>query len=112
MRTIVHGEKWFLCDDNGGDLVSGDPVHLLGFHGFYLVAEQDGRANANRPRAREWETWELIDINGGSLVSGDTVVLRNTAHGEARFLVAEEDGRANANRTSAGDWEAWTITFH
>ncbi|MCB9553893.1 MAG: hypothetical protein H6705_18820 [Myxococcales bacterium] len=37
----------------------GDIVRLRGVHGCYLVAEEDGRAQANRPHAGPWEAFRL-----------------------------------------------------
>jgi hypothetical protein len=99
-------ETWKLIDIDGGQLESGDRVHLLGRHGRYLVAESGGAANADRSWAREWETWELIDGNGGQLQSGDPIHLLGF-HGN--YLVAEPDGAANANRPWAEAWETWTF---
>jgi|GEM_PF-569928 len=75
-------------------------IALLGHHGRYVVAEKDGTANANRPKANTWEQFQLIWNADGS------VSLRSF-HG--KYLVAERDGRANANRAKLGPWEKWRL---
>ena len=68
------------------------PVHLKTHKGFYLVAEKGGggAVNANRKKAREWETFTLIDLNGGPLYPGDKIHLK-TYNGK-HYVVAEGGG--------------------
>ncbi|MEZ4472001.1 MAG: hypothetical protein R3F60_14640 [bacterium] len=84
----------------GGGGGPGGRVTLRSFHGKYVVAEADGKANANRDQAREWEHWQLIRNGNG------TVSLKGF-HG--KYLVAEPDGRANADRPVAREWEQWRM---
>ncbi len=85
-------------------------ISLKSHHGKYLVAEADGRLNANRDRIGSWEKFKLLDPNNtGStreVKYGDTISLRSH-HG--KYVVAEADGRANANRDAIGAWEKWTV---
>ncbi|MCB1025449.1 MAG: hypothetical protein KDB79_13720, partial [Acidobacteria bacterium] len=77
----------------------------------YLVAEDDGRLNANRPSSGDWEKFRIIyssnpGAQGGVVNFSHKISLRSFHN---KFLVAEENGRANANRTAIGPWEQWSI---
>lgn len=87
----------------GPSPLPGGKITLLGAHGKYVVAENDGKANANRKHANTWETWTVQHNANG------TVSLRSY-HG--LYLVAESNGAANANRSKASHWEQWTPIKH
>jgi len=91
-------------------LKMNDLISLKSHHGKYLVAEADGRLNANRDRIGSWEKFTILDPNNTASTRevkyGDTISLRSY-HG--KYVVAEADGRANANRDAIGEWEKWTI---
>lgn len=80
-----------------------DRITLRSAHDKFVVAENDGAANANRDKALAWETFTVIDNRDG------TVSLR-TDHNT--FVVAENDGRARADRTAIGAWEKFTVERH
>lgn len=87
----------------------GATLSLRSDHGTYVVAEDDGRANANRGAVGDWERWVVLGPNGeasGAVECGAQIALRG-AHG--RYLVAESDGRANADRWGVGEWERFTV---
>lgn len=67
-------------------------ISLKTHKGFYLVAEKGGggAVNANRKKAREWETFTLIDLNGGHLYPRDKIHLK-TYNGK-HYVVAEGGG--------------------
>lgn len=89
----------------------GDTIALRSFHGKYVVAEGDGRANANRDAIGDWEKWIVVRSGASDsdlfLAHGDVISLRSFHN---RYLVAEADGNANANRGAIGEWERFTIT--
>ncbi|HRI06404.1 MAG TPA: RICIN domain-containing protein, partial [Nannocystaceae bacterium] len=88
----------------------GGKINLRGHHGKWLVAEDNGALNANRPHAQTWETF-TVERAGPSqhtshLAFGDVIALRSF-HG--KYVVAEENGAANANRGAIGPWEKWVV---
>jgi len=91
-------------------LKMNDLISLKSHHGKYLVAEADGRLNANRDRIGSWEKFTILDPNNTASTReakyGDTISLRSY-HG--KYVVAEVDGKAKADRTAIGPWEKWTI---
>lgn len=42
-----------------GNVFEGDKIALLSVHDKFLVAEQNGTINANRPQIGPWEAWEI-----------------------------------------------------
>ncbi|MCL2927900.1 MAG: Cys-every-fifth RiPP peptide CefA [Trichodesmium sp. MAG_R01] len=88
----------------------GDTISLQSAHNKYLVAEENGQANANGDAIGSWEQWTILR-SGNSLsqvfvTAGDIVSLKS-AHN--KYLVAEENGQANANSDAIGSQERWTI---
>lgn len=83
--------------------LDGRIVTLRSHHGKYVVAEQDGRARADREAADAWERWTVV-VHGGDVVS-----LRSH-HG--KYLAAETRGGANANRDRIDAWEKWRLVRH
>lgn len=77
-----------------------DPITLRSAHDKFVVAENDGAANANRDKALAWETFVVIDNRDGTI---SLLTDHNT------YLVAEIDGGANANRNKIGAWEKFTV---
>lgn len=88
----------------------GDKISLKSDHNKFMVAESDGKLNANRDVADSWEKFEIVrsgDTKNNIYVTfGDTISLRS-CHG--KYVVAESDGSANANRDDIGDWEKFTL---
>ena len=83
-----------LCDH-------GHKIALKSNHGKYVVAEKDGKANANRKHARSWETFTV------EYLGGNKIALKST-HG--KYLVAEKkDKEVNANRPHRKSWETFTV---
>ncbi|WP_257326913.1 fascin domain-containing protein [Pseudoalteromonas rhizosphaerae] len=74
-------EQFNLIDINGGDLLSGDEIHIQTTSGYYFVAEQGGGAalNANRTAASIWETFTIeLPNNPGALIqNGDNIALKS-----------------------------------
>ena len=65
------------------------------------MAEQDGRANANRKNARSWETLTVEELGGNKIAL-------KSAHG--KYFAAEEyDNEINANRESRLSWEIFEV---
>ncbi len=93
-----------------GAIKYGDTVALKSYHGTYLVAEADGRANADRAALGPWEQFRIVRSGPSTLANyvsyGDLVSLESH-HG--RYLVAESDGSANANREKIGGWERFRV---
>ena len=58
---------------------------MKSYHGKYVVAEPNGKANANRGAIGSWEIWTVTFI-------GDDQVQFKGAHGK---YLAESDGDAN-----------------
>ena len=70
-------------------------------YGKYVVAEGNGRANANRPWRRSLETFYVY------FVGGDKVQFKNP--NLKKYLVAERNGDVNANRRWGKEWETWRV---
>ena len=88
-------QKWFGCTDG-----LACKVGLKTQYNKYVVAEKDGKANANRD-------WMLShEIFSVTFIGGDKVQFKGH-HG--KYLVAEKDGTVNANRPQAWAWETWTV---
>ena len=67
---------------------------------MYLVAERNGKANANRRHARNWETFQPVHQGG------DKYAFKSHHN---KYLVAERDGSLNANRGRIGRWEQFRV---
>ena len=81
----------------------GNKLALGSFHGKYVVAEEDGAANANRNARDMWETF-TVEEDGGNRVA------LKSFHG--KYLVAEDSAHnyeVNANRLVRGPWEIFTV---
>ena len=74
-------------------------IYFKGAHGKYLVAERDGKANANREVASLYETFEVIKKGNGFAFK--------SYHG--KWLVAEKNGALNANRPLALEHETFQV---
>ena len=74
-------------------------VNFKGAHGKFLVAEQDGKVNANREVDDVWETFEVTKKGNGFAFKSH--------HG--KWLVAEENGALNANRTKDSIYETFQV---
>ena len=88
-------KKLFGCTD--GSICK---VALKTHHNKYVVAEDNGKANANQDNLGAWEIFVVTFI-------GDDKVQFKGHHG--KYLVAEADGTVNANRPQASTWETWTV---
>lgn len=85
----------------------GSIIALQSHRGHFVVAEGDGRANANRGLRGAWEDWMIETADGSRKITcGEQVHLRS--HHD-RYLVAEPGGQANANRREARSWETFTL---
>ena len=69
-------------------------------HQKYLVAEENGLANANRDFEDSWERF-IVKSKGSSQFSFKAW--------NGKYLVAEPDGRLNANRGVPDIWETFTV---
>jgi hypothetical protein len=107
-------EKFRILDPNNiastREVRYGDIISLHSDHGKYVVAEADGRANANRDAIGPWEKWTILDPNNpnsGSVIPDDGRIALKSFHG--KYMVAEADHTVNANRDAIGPWEIWAI---
>ncbi len=98
-----------------GCIKYGDAIKIFfGSDYKFLVAEQNGSANANRTAGAQWESFLVQDTNGNTngndVKQGDKIALLSY---HSKYLVAEPNGDVNANRTAIGDWEKWQVdTFN
>ena len=84
------------------DIHEGATVALRSFHGKYLSAQPDGRAEWNRDHASTWEYFHLEKRQDGK------IALKG-AHG--MYVSAQPDGSVQINRREAppGGWEEFTV---
>ena len=75
-------------------------VGLQTHHKKFVVAEENGKANANRDKLDIWEIFSVIFI-------GENKVQLKGHHG--KYLGALSDGTVNANQDLADLWETWTV---
>ena len=80
--------------------IGKDKVVFKGRFGKYLVAELNGRVNANRGVPGPWETWTVEK-------KGKWKFAFKSFHG--KYLVAESNGEINANRDVALDLETFRV---
>ena len=80
--------------------IGKDKVQFKGRFGKYLVAELNGRVNANRDVPGAWETWTVEK-------RGKWQFAFKSFHG--KYLVAEPNGELNANRNVASEWETFRV---
>jgi len=73
----------------------GSKISLKSWRNKYVVAESNGKANANSDSV---QIWTVVARPGGK------IALKGS-HG--KYLVAERNGDANANRTRASSWETF-----
>ena len=85
----------FYCPPTGSICEVGLKTH----HNKYVVAEADGKANANRDK---FDAWAFLYV---TFIGEDKVQFKGPY---GKYLVAESDGTVNANRTQASTWETWT----
>ncbi|PYG87227.1 beta/gamma crystallin [Ruminiclostridium sufflavum DSM 19573] len=89
----------------------GDTISLRSCHGKYVVAESDGKANANRDKIGSWERFTLYRSgntqNANFFCIGDVISLKSCHN---KFVVAESNNVVNANRDKIGSWETWTVS--
>jgi len=82
--------------------LKGKTIALKSFHNRYVVAESNGRANANRGGIGPWEKFKV------ELLGNFKIALKSFHN---KYLVSEWFGGANANRVIRGPWEIFTIEF-
>lgn len=122
-------EVFTLTDTNGGELTSGDIIHLQSSDGSYLVAEGEGvptggggpnnAVNANRPSAGAWESFRISKVNGAGGVITENELISLQAYngwngGGGAFVVGDynfPNAKLRADRPGVGDWERFTIHF-
>jgi len=73
----------------------GSKISLKSWRNKYVVAESDGKANANKDSV---QIWTVVARPGGK------IALKGS-HG--KYLVAERNGKANADRLRARNWETF-----
>jgi hypothetical protein len=124
-RTQALGWEIFTIEDlNGGQLTSGDPIHIRhdGANGtrWYGTADVDGGGpgslfRVNRTTPLEWETFTILKAGGGPIGNGDQVNFQATAH--PFFMSAIDaggqtgDGSVVVDRSQALGWETFTLVF-
>lgn len=88
----------------------GDIISLKSYHNKFVVAESNGKANANRDKIGEWEKFTLIRSGNTQdenfFCIGDIITLKSYHN---KYVVAETNGTVNANRDRIGEWEKWTV---
>lgn len=100
-----------IIDVNGGQLNSGDTVHIQTNRNYYLMAFGGGGGDVSTSGwAMSWETFTIVKVGGtGAISGGNSVALRgpNGVH----YLVAEGGGggTVNCNRTAIGPFETFTL---
>jgi endonuclease/exonuclease/phosphatase family metal-dependent hydrolase len=89
------------------------PISLLGAHGDYFVAENNGGStvNANRSAIGSWEQFTLVGPSSYSdcIVDGDEV---NILTGGGKYFSAQSNGDLDADRTGAYTRETFTLINH
>ena len=83
---------------------SGDKVGFRSHHGKYVVAEADGRLNANRGHMLSWEQFDVVECPLPGCIG------LKSHHG--KYVVAEANGAMNANRGHFLTWERFTPKYH
>jgi len=73
----------------------GSKISLKSWRNKYVVAESDGKANANKDSV---QIWTVVARPGGK------IALKGS---NGMYLVAERNGEANANRPWARSWETF-----
>ena len=112
-QTTGAYESFTLIDQDGGALLSGDPVNLMTWNArHYLQADDGGGASvsADATQAGNYQRFTIIRIAGsGPISNGEAVALRAY---KGQYVVAENGGGGvvNANRTAIGPWETFTFS--
>jgi len=75
-------------------------IRLKTHHNKYVVAEDNGKANAN---GNKFDVREIFSV---TFIGEDKVQLKGH---NGKYLVAELDGTVNADRDQASSWETWTV---
>ncbi|MCB1025448.1 MAG: hypothetical protein KDB79_13715 [Acidobacteria bacterium] len=93
-----------------GPVRFNDKVALRSAHNKYVVAEQDGRLNANRDKIGPWETFTIFNWKTpketGVIYESNGVSFM-TAH--SKFIGAVDDGRAVADRPASRSLENFIV---
>lgn len=88
----------------------GDKISLKSYHGKYMVAESDGRLNANRDTIEDSEKFEIIRSgttkNNVFVTFGDIISLKSCNN---KYITAESNGTVNATIVKLDDWEKFTL---
>ena len=87
----------------------GDVISLRTRWGRYVVAEQNGDANANRTGVGAWERFEVVSPDGrrGLVECNSKVALKSTAFN--RYLQAHPNGHAYSDPVRLGPWETFDV---
>ncbi|HEX7238748.1 MAG TPA: peptidoglycan recognition family protein [Longimicrobiaceae bacterium] len=121
-------ESLYLKDLNAGTLESGDYVNIAPRnYAWWFVAEgggssgtSDGRVNANRRAAGEWERFRIWKVNGSGGTLGGTIS-RTPGSGQNLVALQSSNGRfvnvefgggqtyIYANRAAHGPWETFAL---
>ena len=88
-------QELFGCTD-GAECKVGLQTH----HNTFVVAEDNGEANANGDKL---DIREIFSVN---FIGEDSVQFKGN---QGKYLVAEMDGTVMANRDSASNWETWIV---
>ena len=92
----------FLLESAGAPIgCNSNNISIKSAYGKYVVAEQDGSANANRDAQYRWEMWSVEQKGNDTFALG-------SYHG--KYLVAENiNGEVNAGGSSASIWETYAV---
>ncbi len=93
---------------------SANPIiSLLGAHGKYVVAEDNGGGdvNADRSAIGSWEKFTLANSDSYTecIRNNDSVQIRT---GNGYYFSAQTNGDLDADRTSGRSWETFTLINH
>lgn len=100
-----------IIDVNGGQLMSGDTVHVQTNRNYYLMAFGGGSGDvATSGWAMEWETFTIWKVGGsGEISGGNSVALRGLNGFHYVSAVNGGGGTVNCSATAVGSWETFTL---
>jgi hypothetical protein len=93
-------QRFKIEDVNGGNLMSGDVVHLKFANTWYVSAENEGGGDVSvrYTSAITWEKFIIQKGGGGRIINGDRVSFRT--YDGTHFLTAVSYGGSSINATA------------
>ena len=105
-------ETFTLTDLNGGSLMSGDVVTLMGTGGQWVSAAQGGggKLTVTAPWQKGWEQLKIVKASGsGKIGSGDKIALQTTVGGEYLSVINAGGSTVTATAPWIKEWETMTL---